>query len=191
MIQFSVYVERFQDGLKAKATRTDLDRIEAAMVKVFMKEDDKVAEDIQADCITTVFNRDAGELIFFNYSAAAKNYLIEKINAMKLKDLKARGRRVTPPNLRVEVPASMPGRPEQYLESTLRRAAKIKDPKFQCVKVREPNAWGARIVDCILEEACMLKLQSWAVDTGALALPLFPVELKFWLLHPVPEKKIH
>ena len=188
LLQFSVYVERFQDGLKAKATRTDLDRIEAAMVKVFMKEDDKVAEDIQADCIKTVHNRDAGEIIFFNYSSTARDYLIEKINAMKIKDLKARGRRATPPNLQVEVPASMPGRPEQYLESVLRRAAKIKEPNFQCVRVRGPNGWGARLVDCILDEAGMLKLQSWVVDTGAQALPLFPVEMRFWILHSVQEK---
>ena len=188
LLQFSVYVERFQDGLKAKATRTDLDRIEAAMVKVFMKEDDKVAEDIQADCIKTVHNRDAGEIIFFNYSATARDYLIEKINAMKIKDLKARGRRATPPNLQVEVPASMPGRPEQYLESVLRRAAKIKEPNFQCVRVRGPNGWGARLVDCILDEAGMLKLQSWVADTGAQALPLFLVEMRFWILHSVQEK---
>ena len=181
-------MERFQDGLKTKALRSDLDRIEAAMVKVFMKEDDKVAEEIQADCIKTVFNRDAGEIIFFCFSSTARDYLIAKINALNIKGLKARGRRATPPNLQVEVPASMPGRPEQYLESALRRAVKITAPKFQCVKVREPNAWGARIADCILEEAHMLKLQSWAVDTGAQALPFLPVELRFWLLHPKPEK---
>ena len=187
LLRHSVYVERFQDGLKTKASQADLDRIEAAMVKVFLREDDKVAEEIHADCLKTVFNREAGEIIFFCYSSTARNYLIEKINALNFKGLKARGRRATPPNLQVEVPASMPGRPEQYLESALRRAVKITAPKFQCVKVREPNAWGARIVDCILEEADMLKLQSWAVDTGAQALPFLPVELRFRLLHPAPK----
>ena len=187
LLRHSVYVERFQDGLKTKASQADLDRIEAAMVKVFLREDDKVAEEIHADCLKTVFNREAGEIIFFCYSSTARNYLIEKINALNFKGLKARGRWATPPNLQVEVPASMPGRPEQYLESALRRAVKITAPKFQCVKVREPNAWGARIVDCILEEADMLKLQSWAVDTGAQALPFLPVELRFRLLHPAPK----
>ena len=110
---------------KIKAIRTDLDRVEAGLVDAFTLEDDKVANEIQANFIKCVFNREQGEITFFNHNAAARDYFINKINGLNITGLKARGPRVLATNLRVDFPAAMAGRPEVYLVSALRRVAGI------------------------------------------------------------------